>query len=107
MESRSRNRSARAAVACATVASLALPSAAAANVPGQVTEVQNTVGEAIARALHAPKPPPAPVKAAPAPAPRPAAPAPKAAAPSPPAARPAAPAPASSGLDGPRDGRRR
>jgi len=86
MESRSKNRSARAAVACATVASLALPSAAAANVPGQVTEVQNTVGKAIARALPAPKPPPAPV----APAPKPPAPAAKAPAPSP-AARPAAP----------------
>ena len=73
--------------------SLALPSAAAGDVPGQVAEVQQTVGEAIAQVLKAPEPPPAPVK--PVAAPRPAAPAPRAAspAPPPPAARPAAPAP--------------
>ena len=91
MESRSRNRSARAAVACAAVASLALPPAAAGDAPGQVAEVQKTVGEAIGQVLKAPKPPPAPVAPAPAQRPAPAAPAPKA--PSPPAARSAAPAP--------------
>jgi hypothetical protein len=52
--------------------------------------VQKTVGEAIAQALPAPKPPSAPVE--PAPAPRPAAPAPRAV--PPPAVRSAAPAPA-------------
>jgi hypothetical protein len=94
MESRSKNRFAGLTVVCAAT-SLALAPAAAGNVPGQVTEVQNSVGEAIAQVLTAPKAPPAPVQPAPAPrpapAPQPAAAAPRA--PSPPAARSAAPAP--------------
>ena len=89
MNRRSRNRT-TGAVICAAVAPLALAPAAAGDVPGQVAELQQTVGEAIAKAPIAPKPTPAP--ATPAPAPRPVAAAPEA--PSPPATRSQAPAPA-------------
>ncbi len=89
MNRRSRTRTTRATV-CAAVATLAFAPAAAGDVPGQVAELQQTVGEAIAQAPIAPTPKPAP--AAPAPAPRPVAAAPQA--PSPAATRSQAPAPA-------------